>query len=136
MSSIASRSRALRKAGSRCARSRIVSRKSLVRAIWRPPIVCALSWRASNPFGPNDKPVGGGTDDVKRITGDQRQDLTIAGIQDRDIVWMHDPGGHDAITVLAEQRGERNDVVLADVSQGPEEGVAVPGNGNVPRLSR
>src|ERR1019366_2526028 len=49
---------------------------------------------------------------------------------------MHDPGGHDAITELAEPRGERNDVVLADVSQWPEERVAVPGNAYVPRLSR
>src|ERR1035437_3957536 len=40
MSSMPSRSRAWRKAGSRCARSRIVSRKSLVSAISLPPLLC------------------------------------------------------------------------------------------------
>src|ERR1039457_6724593 len=70
------------------------------------------------------------------MTGDQGKDLVYAGIQHPDIGWTYYLGGHDAITVLAEQRGERNDVVLPDVSQRPEKRVAVPGNANVPRLSR
>jgi len=90
----------------------------------------------SYPFGPNDKPLGGGTYEVERIAGDQGQDFIGAGIQHRHIMWVHHPGGHDAITVLAQQRGERNGVVPLDVSQGPEKGVAVPGNANIARMSR
>src|ERR1035437_1690245 len=87
-------------------------------------------------FGPNDKPIGSGTDEVKRITGDQGKALPSAGIQHRDIGRTHYFSGHDAITVLAEQRGERDDVILSDVSQRPKERVAVPGNTDVPLLSR
>src|ERR1017187_2883288 len=85
---------------------------------------------------PNDKSVGGGANIIKRITGNQGEDLIPAGIQLRDTVGPYDPGGHDAITVVAEERGERNDVVPPDVSKRPEERVAVPGNTDVPRLTR
>src|ERR1039458_8741875 len=79
---------------------------------------------------------GGGANIIKRITGNQGEDLIPAGIQLRDTVGPYDPGGYDAITVVAEQRGERNDVVPPDVSKRPEERVAVPGNTDVPRLTR
>jgi hypothetical protein len=53
---------------------------------------------SGDPFGANDEPVGGGTNEVKGITGDQGEDLISAGIQYRDIGWAHYLGGHDAIT--------------------------------------
>src|ERR1017187_532309 len=91
---------------------------------------------AGNPFGPNDKSAGGGTDEVERITGDQGKNLIFGGSQHGDIVGPHDAGGDDAVTELAEQGGEGNRVVPADVSQWPEKRVAVPGNADVSRLSR
>ena len=87
-----------------------------------------LSGLSGDPFSPNDKPAGGEPDEVKRIASDQRKDLIFAGIQHFDGGWTHYLGGHHAIAVLAEQRGKRDNVVLPDVSQRPEERVAVPGN--------
>src|ERR1039458_1424741 len=81
-----------------------------------------------NPFGAYDKSGGGGTDEVERITGDQGKNLIFGGSQHGDIVGPHDAGGDDAVTELAEQGGEGNHVVVADVSQWPEKRVAVPGN--------
>src|ERR1039458_9166746 len=89
-----------------------------------------------NPFGAYDKSGGGGTDVVERITGDQGKDLIFGGSQHSDIVGPHDAGRDDAITELAEQGGEGNHVVAADVSQWPEKRVAVPGNADVSLLSR
>ena len=70
------------------------------------------------------------------MTGDQGQDLTFAGIQYRDIFGSHHSGRHDAVVVLALQRSERDDIVLADILQWPEETIAVRGKSHVPRLSR
>ena len=89
-----------------------------------------------NPFGAYDKPGGGGTDVVERITGDQGKNLVFGGTQHGDIVGPHDGGGDDAVTELTEQGGEGNHVVVADVSQWPEKRVAVSGNADVSLLSR
>src|SRR5882724_6889831 len=59
-----------------------------------------------------------------------------AWIQHGDIERTYYPGGYDAITVLADHRGDRDDVVLPDVSQWPEKRVAVPGHSDIARLSR
>ena len=57
-------------------------------------------------------------------------------IQHRDVVRAHHLGGHDAVAVLAARCGKRDDVVALDVSQRPEERVAVPGDSDIAGLSR
>ena len=42
-----------------------------------------------NSFGPNDKPVGGGANEVERIAGDQGKDFTPIRIKDSDIGRHH-----------------------------------------------
>jgi hypothetical protein len=43
-------------------------------------------------LGPNDKPVGGGANEVERITGHQGKDLVSIRVQHRDVRWTHYPG--------------------------------------------
>ena len=88
------------------------------------------------PFGANDEPGRGGAHKVKRITSDQGQDLTAARSQHSDVIGAHHLRGYDAIAVLAGRRGQLNQVARANISQWPEERVAVSGNTNVPRLAR
>jgi hypothetical protein len=87
-------------------------------------------------FSPNDKPVRCGTDEVKRIAGHQGEDLSRAGIQHRDVAWLHHPRRHDAIAVVAGDSGERDEVVLPYVSQGPKKRIAVSGDAYVAGPSR
>src|SRR5689334_5341949 len=82
----------------------------------------------SDPDGPNDEPLWGGPDEVERIACDQGQDFVRAGVQHRDIRGAHDPGRNDAIAEIPGDGGERDNVVLPDVSQRPEEGVAMAGD--------
>jgi len=70
------------------------------------------------------------------MAGDQGQDFRFAWIQHRDSSRRHHSGRHDAVAVVAAQRGERDDVVLPDVSQGPEERVPMRGKSGVTRLAR
>src|ERR1017187_7150297 len=103
---------------------------------WRNSLRLPRRRGVRNPLGTNDKSAGGGTDEVERITGDQGKNLIFGGRQHSDIVGPHDDGGDDAVTELAEHRGEGDHVVPANVSQWPEERVAMPGNADVSRLSR
>ena len=61
---------------------------------------------------------------------------TSFGLGHPGIGWIRHRGGHCAITVCAAQCGERDDVVLPDVSEGPEKCIAMPGDAKIPRLSR
>ena len=87
-------------------------------------------------FRPDDESLGSRADKVERIARYQRQDFVAIGVQDRDVVRTHNFSGNHAIAVLAAQRGQRDDIVGLDVSQRPEERIAVPGDSNVARLSR
>ena len=95
-----------------------------------------LEFPSCDPHGSDNKPVRSGTDEVERITGDQRQDLLSACLQYRDIIRTHDRSGYNFIAVLAKQRADGNDVVRPDVFERPEERVAMPGNTDVALLSR
>src|ERR1019366_9139566 len=103
---------------------------------WRSFLRSPLRRGIVNPFGTYDKSGGGGTDEVERITGDQGKNLIFGGSQHGDIVGPHDAGGDDAVTELAEQGGEGNQVVPTNVSQWPETRVAMPGNADISLLSR
>ena len=59
---------------------------------------------STDTFGPNDKSLGSGANEIERIASDQRKDFIVAPIQHPDIGWTDNPGGHHAIAVLAEQR--------------------------------
>ena len=61
---------------------------------------------------------------------------TSFGLGHPGIGWIRHRGGHCAITVCAAQCGERDDVVLPDVSEGPEKCIAMPGDAKIPRLFR
>src|ERR1700693_4555529 len=87
-------------------------------------------------LGVNDKSVGGGANEVERITGDQGKAFVRAGLQHFDVGWTYYPGGDHAIAVRAEQSGEGDYVVPLNVSQRPEKRVAVAGNTHVPGLAR
>jgi len=102
----------------------------------RPAHPRVLGAAAIDPFGPNDKSVRGGANEVERIASDQSKGFIFALIQYFDIGRTDDPGRYDAIAILAEQRAYRYDIVLPDIAQGPEKCVAVGGNSCVPRLSR
>jgi DNA-binding beta-propeller fold protein YncE len=86
-------------------------------------------------FSANDKPVRSWANVVKRITCDESENLIAAGIQHRHIRGIHDFRRNDTIPVHAAQGSKRDDVVLADVSQRAEKGVAVSGNTYVSGLA-
>ena len=71
----------------------------------------------ADPLSPNEEPVGGGANEVERIAGHQRKDFIAALIQWPNIVRTHNPGGYDAIPVLAKPCAYCYDVVLPDIAQ-------------------
>ena len=70
------------------------------------------------------------------MTRDQGQDLKLSRIQYPDVIWTYYADGHDAVAVIALDRSDRDDIVPADISQWPEERVAMPRDANVAGLSR
>src|SRR5579871_3043885 len=88
------------------------------------------------PFGANDEPVGRRADEVKRIASDERQHLALAGVQHRNVVRAHHARRYHAITILAVERSDRDDVVGVNILQRPKKRIAVTGKGTVARLSR
>ena len=59
------------------------------------------------------------------MTGHEGQDLSAGGIENFNVLWSYDLRGHYAVVKHALQRGERNYIVHLDVSQRPEECIAV-----------
>ena len=92
--------------------------------------------RSPNTFCENDEAVGSRADKIERMTGNQGQCLVCGWTQYRDFRWIHDSRGHHTVAVLASQRRNRDQVVLNDPSERPEERVAVPGKPRVAKLSR
>src|SRR5678815_3295690 len=87
-------------------------------------------------LGTDNKPVRSSADEVERITGHQGQDLSAGGIENFNVLWAYDLRGHYAILIHTLQRGERNYIVHPDVSQRPEESIAVRRDTHIAELPR
>ena len=70
------------------------------------------------------------------MTRHQGQDLAAGGLQNRNVLRTYDLRRHNPVPILALQCGERNYIVQLDISQRPEECIAVPGDPNVAWLPR
>src|SRR5271163_3405406 len=70
------------------------------------------------------------------MTGDEREDLTPAGIQYRYIIRAHHLGRENTILILTLQGGELDRIVRTDIPQWPEKRIAVPGERHVAVLAR
>src|SRR4051794_35426423 len=90
---------------------------------------------SDDPLSPNNKPIGRRPNEVERIASHQGEDLVVAGIKDGYVAGVNHLCGDDPVTVLGVDRCQRDDVVLPDIPQGPEERVAVGGNAHVARNS-
>jgi hypothetical protein len=77
-------------------------------------------------FGANDKSVRRRADEVKGIAGNQFQDFTCTGFQDRNVIGTNHSHGGDAISELALKRCDHNDAVSPDIPQRAGKSSEVP----------
>src|SRR5262249_26195149 len=76
----------------------------------------------------HDEPLGRRADEVKRITGDERQRSDGGRIEYRDILRVDDPNSVDVIRLASRERLELDRVAGGNILEASEESVTMTGN--------
>lgn len=89
-----------------------------------------------NSASADDKAVRGGTEVVKRETGDERESRDDRRAEDLDVAGRNDLGGFDQILKVAIGSFERDGVAELDIAERAKKSVAMTGESDVTGIAR